>query len=41
MAVARFAEIVALEAEVSDLSGRLEARKLVDRAKGVLQAETG
>jgi response regulator NasT len=41
MAVSRFAEIVALEAEVADLTGRLEARKLVDRAKGVLQAEHG
>jgi AmiR/NasT family two-component response regulator len=41
MAVSRFTEIVSLEAEVADLQGRLEARKLVDRAKGVLQAEYG
>jgi response regulator NasT len=41
MAVSRFAELVALEKEVGDLSGRLEARKLVDRAKGVLQTERG
>jgi response regulator NasT len=41
MAVSRFAELVALEKEVGDLSGRLEARKLVDRAKGVLQSEHG
>lgn len=41
MAVARFAEVVALESEVSDLTGRLEARKLVDRAKARLQAEHG
>ena len=41
MAVSRFAEITALEAEVADLTGRLEARKLVDRAKGVLQTEHG
>ena len=41
MAVSRFAELVALESEVADLSGRLEARKLVDRAKGVLQTEHG
>jgi AmiR/NasT family two-component response regulator len=41
MATSRFAELVALEAEVADLNGRLEARKLVDRAKGVLQAEHG
>jgi len=41
MAVSRFQEIVALEGEVSDLTGRLEARKLVDRAKSVLQTEHG
>ena len=41
MAVSRFQEIVALEGEVQDLTGRLEARKLVDRAKGVLQTEHG
>jgi AmiR/NasT family two-component response regulator len=41
MAVSRYAEIVALEREVGDLQGRLEARKLVDRAKAVLQAEYG
>jgi AmiR/NasT family two-component response regulator len=41
MAVSRFAELVALEAEVADLTGRLEVRKLVDRAKGVLQTEHG
>ncbi len=37
MAVSRYAELVALEAEVSDLTDRLETRKLVERAKGVLQ----
>jgi AmiR/NasT family two-component response regulator len=41
MAVSRFQEIVALEGEVSDLTGRLEARKLIDRAKGILQTENG
>jgi two-component system, response regulator PdtaR len=41
MAVSRFAELVALEGEVADLTSRLEVRKLVDRAKGVLQAEHG
>ncbi|MEX2289846.1 MAG: response regulator [Mycobacteriales bacterium] len=41
MAVSRFAEFVALEKEVGDLSGRLEARKLVERAKAVLQSEQG
>ncbi len=39
MAVSRFAEIRALEAEVTDLTGRLEARKVIDRAKGVLQQQ--
>jgi AmiR/NasT family two-component response regulator len=37
MAVSRFSEVQMLEAEVADLSERLETRKLVDRAKGVLQ----
>ena len=37
MAVSRFAELMVLEKEVGDLTGRLEARKLLDRAKGVLQ----
>jgi response regulator NasT len=37
MARSRFAELRQLEAEVADLSERLETRKLVDRAKGVLQ----
>ena len=37
MAVSRFSQLTALEKEVGDLTGRLEARKLVERAKGVLQ----
>jgi AmiR/NasT family two-component response regulator len=37
MAVSRFAELQTLEAEVADLTERLETRKLVDRAKGILQ----
>ena len=41
MAVSRFAELVALEREVVDLSSRLEARKTIDRAKSVLQSEHG
>ncbi len=41
MAASRFSELVTLEREVGDLSGRLEARKLMDRAKGVLQSEHG
>ena len=41
MARSRFAEIVQLESEVSDLHGRIETRKVVERAKGVLTAEHG
>jgi response regulator NasT len=41
MAASRFAELVTLEREVGDLTGRLEARKVVDRAKGRLQSEQG
>jgi response regulator NasT len=36
MAVSRFAEITALEKEVTGLRERLEARKLIERAKGAL-----
>ncbi|MGH3333969.1 MAG: ANTAR domain-containing response regulator [Nocardioidaceae bacterium] len=39
MAVSRFSELQMLEAEVADLSERLETRKAVDRAKGVLQKQ--
>lgn len=39
VAVARFAEARALESEVSSLEERLETRKVVDRAKGVLMAQ--
>jgi response regulator NasT len=38
MAISRYRQLVALEAEVADLSERLEARKVIDRAKGLLQA---
>jgi AmiR/NasT family two-component response regulator len=41
IAVSRFQEFSALEAEVSNLKDRLEVRKLLDRAKGLLQAERG
>lgn len=41
MAMSRFAEIHQLEAEVADLSERLDTRKAVDRAKGVLQEQLG
>ena len=39
LAMSRFAEITGLESEVADLSERLETRKLVERAKGLLQAK--
>jgi response regulator NasT len=41
MAVSRFQELRALEGEIADLSLRLETRKLVDRAKSVLQTKYG
>ena len=37
MALSRFTELAQLESEVQDLQERLETRKAVDRAKGVLQ----
>jgi len=39
MAISRYAELQMLESEVADLTERLETRKLVDRAKGALQAQ--
>ena len=41
MAVSRFREIRALESEAGGLRDRLEVRKLLDRAKGLLQSEHG
>ena len=41
LAVSRFSEITELEREVATLSERLETRKLVERAKGLLQTQTG
>jgi response regulator NasT len=41
VAVSRFSEIAALENEVATLSDRLETRKLVERAKGLLQSKQG
>ena len=37
IAMARFAEIRGVEDEVMDLEERLESRKIVDQAKGILQ----
>ena len=39
LAVSRFTEVQALEAEVADLSERLEARKTIERAKGLLMSK--
>ena len=41
VAVSRHAQLTALEKEVTDLTDRLETRKLVDRAKGKLQTDHG
>jgi response regulator NasT len=41
MATSRFAEIRALESEVTGLRDRLEARKLIERAKGALMTKHG
>ncbi len=41
MAVSRFSEIHALESEVQSLQERLEARKVLERAKGLLQEQYG
>jgi response regulator NasT len=41
MAVSRFTELRQLEAEVADLTDRLETRKVVDRAKSELQRQLG
>nr|WP_267884934.1 response regulator [Jiangella alkaliphila] len=41
MALSRHEEITQLENEVADLNERLETRKLVDRAKGLLQTKYG
>lgn len=39
IAISRFEEISALEAEIADISERLETRKLMDRAKSMLQTK--
>jgi response regulator NasT len=41
MAMARFAELRAVEDEVADLEERLESRKAIDQAKGLLQESLG
>jgi len=41
LAVSRFAELQALETEVATLTERMETRKVVERAKGLLMAKQG
>lgn len=41
MALGRHAELASLERDVGDLAERLEARKLTDRAKGILMDQHG
>lgn len=41
LAMARYAEIRAVEEEVADLEERFESRKIVDQAKGLLQEGLG
>jgi AmiR/NasT family two-component response regulator len=41
VALSRFSEITELEREVASLTDRLETRKLVERAKGLLQSKQG
>jgi two-component system, response regulator PdtaR len=41
LAVSRFAELQALETEVSTLTDRLETRKVIERAKGLLMSKQG
>jgi response regulator NasT len=41
IAVSRYQEITALDTEVTGLRERLEVRKILDRAKGLLQADRG
>ena len=39
IAISRHEELTSLETEIADLSERLETRKLMDRAKGLLQSK--
>jgi response regulator NasT len=41
IAISRYQQIGALEAEIADLQERFETRKRVDRAKGLLQSKMG
>jgi response regulator NasT len=39
IALARHEELLSLESEIADLSDRLETRKMMDRAKGLLMTK--
>jgi len=41
LAVSRFAEVQALETEVATLTERMETRKIIERAKGLLMTNQG
>ncbi|WP_040517842.1 ANTAR domain-containing response regulator [Gordonia neofelifaecis] len=41
VALSRYRELKVLEAEIADMSGRFEARKLIERAKGLLMEKQG
>jgi len=41
IAISRYSQITALEAEVADMTERFETRKRVDRAKGLLMTKMG
>src|SRR5690606_11912453 len=41
IALARYQQIIVLESEIADLAERFETRKLVDRAKGLLNEKMG
>jgi two-component system, response regulator PdtaR len=41
LAISRFSEVTALEQEVSDLTARLRARTIIERAKGILMSRQG
>lgn len=41
IALSRYNQIMTLESEISDLAERFEARKVIDRAKGILNEKMG
>ena len=41
IALSRYQQIITLEAEIADMAERFETRKLVDRAKGLLNERMG